>query len=129
MSGPQGQPFHQPALLRESLELLQPRNGGCYLDGTVGGGGHARAILEASAPEGRLYGLDQDREALAEAGRVLAGFGERAVLIEGNFARAAELLPEVSLDGALLDLGVSSTSSTPPPAVSPATAPDPWTCG
>lgn len=95
----------------EVLELLAPRPGGIYLDGTVGGGGHSRLILEASSPDGRLIGLDRDPQALAKAGEVLAPFGGRAVLRHGNFSAAADILAALGvegLDGMLLDLGVSS---------------------
>lgn len=96
---------------QEVLAALEPRPGGIYLDGTVGGGGHARLILEASAPDGRLIGLDRDPAALLRAGEVLAPFGDRAVLRHRNFSEAAEVLSELGiegLDGMLLDLGVSS---------------------
>ena len=102
---------HDPVLLAEVLAQLDPREGGRFLDGTVGAGGHAEAILERTGPSGRLIGLDVDPAALAEAGRVLARFGERAVLVRSNFA----LLDVVAarhgftpLDGVLLDLGLSS---------------------
>lgn len=93
------------------LDYLAPRPGGIYLDGTLGGGGHARLILEASAPDGVLVGLDQDAEALAAAGANLASFGERALLRHGNFAGLGSHLDKLGIDlvdGILLDLGVSS---------------------
>lgn len=102
---------HSSVMPGEVLECLCPRPGELFVDGTVGGGGHARLILEATAPDGLLIGLDRDREALAEAGRVLAPFGERAVLRHGNFAEAGRILAELgitAIDGMLLDLGVSS---------------------
>jgi len=95
----------------EVLNFLHPVSGGLYLDGTLGGGGHARLILEASSPGGRLVGLDRDPEALAESSRVLRVFGERAHLALANFSEAAAVVSEIApegLDGALLDLGVSS---------------------
>ncbi len=95
----------------EVLSLLAPRSGEIFLDGTVGGGGHARLILEASAPAGRLIGLDRDPQALAQATAVLAPFGDRVVLRHRNFSEAAAVLAELGiegLDGMLLDLGVSS---------------------
>ena len=100
--------FHRPVLLEEVISLLNPQPPGRYLDGTVGGGGHARAILEASSPEGRLWGLDRDMEAIEEATTVLEPFGERVKLIHGDFRHARELLPGLSFDGILLDLGLSS---------------------
>lgn len=96
---------------QEVLDLLAPRSGELYLDGTVGGGGHARLILEASAPAGRLIGLDRDRAALARATEVLAPFGDRVVLRQAAFADARSVLGAMGVtgvDGILLDLGVSS---------------------
>ena len=95
----------------EVLELLGPRSGGTYLDGTLGGGGHARLILQASAPDGVLVGLDRDTEALAAARHKLAEFGSRVVLRQGNFSEMNTHLDAEQidlLDGILLDLGVSS---------------------
>ncbi len=102
---------HEPVLLAEVLAQLDPREGGRFLDGTVGAGGHAEAILERTAPSGRLLGLDVDPVALAEARRVLARFGDRVVLVRSNFAvcdvvaREHDLAP---VDGVVLDLGLSS---------------------
>jgi 16S rRNA (cytosine1402-N4)-methyltransferase len=93
------------------LACLQPKPGETFLDGTVGGGGHARLILEATAPDGRLIGLDRDPEALREAGRALAPYGDRVVLLHRNFSEISQVLAERKigpLDGLLLDLGVSS---------------------
>ncbi|MCM2263829.1 MAG: 16S rRNA (cytosine(1402)-N(4))-methyltransferase RsmH [Desulfuromonadales bacterium] len=95
----------------EVLELLAPQPGGIYLDGTVGGGGHARLILEASAPDGRLIGFDRDPAALAAAAAMLANFGERVTLCHGSFAELDRQLATMGVDlvdGILLDLGVSS---------------------
>lgn len=102
--------FHEPVLLTETIELLRPRSGGTYLDGTVGGGGHAEAILEASGPDGRLIGLDRDPAAVTAARERLARFGRRVVIHDMNFAEVDRTpgLERVLLDGALLDLGVSS---------------------
>ncbi len=100
--------FHRPALLKEVISFLEPRSPGKYLDGTVGGGGHAQAILDASSPEGRLWGLDRDMEAIEQASKVLKPFGGRVNLIHANFSCAQELLPGLSFDGILLDLGLSS---------------------
>ncbi|MDH7501382.1 MAG: 16S rRNA (cytosine(1402)-N(4))-methyltransferase RsmH [Verrucomicrobiota bacterium] len=100
--------FHKPVLEREVVAVLQPRSGGVYVDGTVGGGGHAAAILRAGAPAARLFGIDRDVEAV-EAARVrLAEFGDRVELRVGNFANLADWVPDRSADGVLLDLGVSS---------------------
>ena len=99
---------HRPVLLRETVELLAPDPGKLFLDGTLGGGGHAAALLEAGA---RVIGLDQDPRALDAARTRLAKYGDRFVAEHANFRDAAAVLarrgiPEV--DGALVDLGVSS---------------------
>jgi 16S rRNA (cytosine1402-N4)-methyltransferase len=97
-------------MVDEVLELLGAERGGRFLDGTVGGAGHAVRILESSSTA-TLIGLDQDEEAVAAARERLAGFGDRARVLAGNFRDAAELLEDyidIGLDGALLDLGVSS---------------------
>ena len=101
---------HEPVLLSETIALLEPRSNGLYLDGTLGGGGHAEAILEASSPAGRLIGLDRDPRAIRRARVRLERFGDRIELHERNFAEIEEIpeLDSVRLDGALLDLGVSS---------------------
>lgn len=103
--------FHQPVMVKEVVESLHCKAGGIYVDGTVGGGGHAYEILEQSAPEGMLIGIDRDKEALEEAESRLRGFGRRKVLVKGNFVDIAAILFELkikSVDGILLDLGVSS---------------------
>jgi 16S rRNA (cytosine1402-N4)-methyltransferase len=102
---------HVPVLLNEVLNGLAPHAGGRYIDGTLGGGGHAAAVLEASAPDGRLLGIDADPAALAAAGARLAAFGERATLTHGNFRDIGRLAIEQGferVDALLLDLGVSS---------------------
>ncbi len=94
----------------EVLALLAPRAGGCYLDGTLGGAGHSRLILEAAA-DIRLIGLDRDPAALKEGARVLADFGDQVSLHHATFDQAGQVLAELGiagLDGMLLDLGVSS---------------------
>lgn len=93
------------------LSCLAPKPGEIFLDGTVGGGGHSRLILEATAPDGRLIGLDRDPEALREAAETLAPYGDRVVLLHRNFSEIRQVLAELEidgLDGLLLDLGVSS---------------------
>lgn len=102
---------HQPVLYHEVLSALQPRSGGHYVDGTLGLGGHARGILQASAPAGVLLGLDVDPQALSLAKRSLAEFGERAILKQGSYAGLAEHLAAIGwgqVNGILLDLGASS---------------------
>jgi 16S rRNA (cytosine1402-N4)-methyltransferase len=103
---------HLPVLVEEALRYLAPERGGLYVDATVGLGGHAEALLEASA-EARLVGIDRDPRALERAGRRLARFGDRVRLVEGRFSEVRELLagavgPEARAAGVLADLGVSS---------------------
>lgn len=100
--------IHEPVLLEEVLSALQPATGRLYVDGTVGGGGHAEAILEASGPDGRLVAFDCDDRAVAAAAQRLAKFGERLELHRSSFAEMAKRLTKSSCDGVLLDLGVSS---------------------
>lgn len=95
----------------EAIRLLDPRPGGVYVDGTLGGAGHAAGVLEASAPDGILIGFDRDREALEAAAASLAPFGNRVRLFHANFSQLSEVLEREGLgpvDGVLLDLGVSS---------------------
>lgn len=95
-------------LVAEVLAGLQPRAGGRYLDATLGGAGHAAALLAASAPNGWLYGCDRDGAAIEAARQRLAEFADRCELRQANFAEVADWVPASSCDGALLDLGVSS---------------------
>lgn len=98
-------------LLREVIEALRVRSGRAYIDATVGLGGHAAAILEASAPDGALLGIDADPDALAIARERLARFGPRVRLVQGNFRDMAEIATREGfrpVAGVLLDLGVSS---------------------
>jgi 16S rRNA (cytosine1402-N4)-methyltransferase len=99
---------HKPVMLAEVLEALRPRAGGCYADGTVAVAGHAAAILEASAPTGRLWGCDRDGLAVEVARKRLAVFAGRFEIRHGNFAELADWVAAGSCDGVLLDLGVSS---------------------
>ncbi|HTG80524.1 MAG TPA: 16S rRNA (cytosine(1402)-N(4))-methyltransferase RsmH [Geobacteraceae bacterium] len=102
---------HVSVLPAEVLRFLSPRPVGIYLDGTVGGGGHAALILDASAPDGVLIGLDRDDTALEAAGSRLARYGMRAKLVHRNFSELDEVLAElgiVEIDGFLFDVGVSS---------------------
>ena len=99
---------HVSVLLAETLELLAVRPGGLYVDGTVGLGGHAEAVLRASAPDGRLVGLDRDGETLERARARLAPFGERVRLEQGDYREIPQRLAGEPADGILLDLGISS---------------------
>ena len=103
--------FHTPVMLEKVLQSLRCKPGGTYVDGTLGGGGHARAILENTAPDGLLIGIDRDDDALLESEKRLQSFGQRKILIKGNFADIGEILTNLNIrkvDGILLDLGVSS---------------------
>lgn len=95
-------------MVAEVLAALQPRPGGRYVDGTLGGGGHAEAILRASSPSGWLYGSDRDGVAMAAAARRLAPMAGRYELRQANFSELADWITAGSCDGVLLDLGVSS---------------------
>jgi 16S rRNA (cytosine1402-N4)-methyltransferase len=103
--------IHQPVLLDEVIASLAPADGGIYVDGNLGLGGHAERILEQSAPGGRLIGFDWDAEAMARARQRLARFGDRIRYIHRNFTALEETLMEQGvrhIDGLLLDLGLSS---------------------
>jgi 16S rRNA (cytosine1402-N4)-methyltransferase len=104
--------FHHISVMPdEVLAALTPRSGGIYVDGTLGGAGHAGLILTASSPDGVLIGFDRDAEAIAVATQRLAPFGGRARLFRRNFAAIAATLAEIgvdAIDGFVLDLGVSS---------------------
>lgn len=95
----------------EVLQYLAPRSGGVYLDGTLGAGGHSELILEASGPDGLVYGIDRDPSALAAASQRLERFGNRFRPLRGSFGDLADLLASQgvgTIDGLVLDLGVSS---------------------
>ena len=100
--------FHLPVLLRETMSLLAPGSGKLFVDGTLGGGGHSEALLRAGA---RVLALDRDPDALAFAARRLSSAGENFHAVHANFAELGRVLDErdmAQIDGALLDLGVSS---------------------
>jgi 16S rRNA (cytosine1402-N4)-methyltransferase len=99
---------HSPVMVAEVIAALGPQPGGVYADGTIGGAGHATAILAASSPNGRLYGCDRDNEAVAAAHQRLAAFSGRYEIRQGDFAALADWVPGDSCNGVLLDLGVSS---------------------
>lgn len=102
---------HKPVLYHEIIHALEPKPGGSYVDGTLGAGGHAWGILEASKPDGRLLGLDLDPGALAIAQEKLAVFGNRAILRQASFTTLQEQLAALGwefVDGILFDLGLSS---------------------
>ena len=102
---------HIPVLLNETLEFLAPERGGIFVDGTLGGGGHAEAVLTRLPQTGRLIGIDRDLEAVHAAGDRLSSFGDRFTALHGNFFEMKALLSGIGVsevNGILLDLGVSS---------------------
>ena len=101
---------HKPVLFQETIQSLNIRHGGTYIDGTVGGGGHAQALLERLEGTGRLLAIDQDPDAIAAAGERLREW-ENVCFAQGNFSQMHKLARENGIeaaDGILLDIGVSS---------------------
>ena len=102
---------HVPVLYGKTLEALNLKNGKVIVDGTLGGAGHARGILERIMPDGRLVGIDKDAAAIKRCAQRLAEYKERVTLVHSDFKRIREVLAELrisEIDGAVLDLGVSS---------------------
>ncbi len=102
---------HFPVMLEECMQGLQPKSGGIYFDGTLGGGGHSYEILKRSSPEGRLIATDLDDEAIAAATQKLSEFDGRFSIHKSNFKNFEEVLNEEGvdlLDGVMLDFGISS---------------------
>jgi len=102
---------HSPVLYQQVLSALEPQAGARYIDGTIGAGGHAYGVLEASSPDGELLGLDHDPAAVALARRRLKPFGKRAIIRQGSFAEMNAHAASVgwrAVQGVLLDLGLSS---------------------
>ena len=102
---------HYSVLLRETIEGLAIRADGVYVDGTLGGGGHALSICERLSERGRLIGIDQDGAAIEAASERLKDYRDRAVIVRGNYEDIAEILMRLQIeqvDGICLDLGVSS---------------------
>ncbi len=99
--------YHVPVLLNECMEALQVKKSGVYFDGTLGGGGHSNAILNVG---GSVIGVDRDEDAIMECSKRFAAYGDRVKMFRTNYKNAAEILNEenVALDGAILDLGISS---------------------
>jgi 16S rRNA C1402 N4-methylase RsmH len=89
--GKPGEPTHIPVLYQEVLRGLQVKPGGRYIDGTLGGGGHAAGVLEKSSPAGRLLGIDADPTAIAISAERLAQYGPRVTLVNANFTRLAPM--------------------------------------
>ncbi|MBM2809467.1 MAG: Ribosomal small subunit methyltransferase [Chloroflexi bacterium] len=108
---------HVPVLMSECLTLLEPKPGGRFIDCTVNGGGHSAALLERTAPDGPLLGLDADPNAMPAATSRLNPYGTRVTLIQTNFrfvGRVARSEGFGSVDGVLLDLGLSSNQLDTP---------------
>ncbi len=102
---------HTSVLLKETIDNLQIRPDGIYVDGTLGGGGHSYQIASALTDGGRLIGIDQDEAAIEAAGSRLAPYGDRVTLIRDNYCNTAQVLRQIGIekvDGIVLDLGVSS---------------------
>lgn len=102
--------FHRPVMLDECVSFLQPRDGGVYVDATLGGGGHSLGLLKKN-PNIRVFAFDQDKDALSQARKRLAGFKEQVEYIGANFSqmRTELALRKIkAIDGVLFDLGVSS---------------------
>lgn len=103
--------MHKTVLLKEVISYLSPKSPGVYVDATVGGGGHARMILEKSSPEGRLIGIDIDHSMLKIAESNLSKYKSRYKLVKNNYINIREVLSGLNInkvDGVLLDLGVST---------------------
>lgn len=104
------EPEHVPVMADEVIDYLAPQPGGLYLDGTVGGGGHSQLILEHSAPDGRVIGLDRDPAQLRLARRRLAPYGQRVTLTRASYEDARSVLDDANIDkisGMLIDCGPS----------------------
>ncbi len=102
---------HTSVLLEETIECLQIKPDGTYVDGTLGGGGHSDRIAAALSRDGRLFGIDQDEAAIEAAGKRLEPYRDRVKLIRDNYCNARQALAQIGVqgvDGILLDLGVSS---------------------
>ena len=99
---------HIPVMLEEVMTFLRCDSGCTYVDATLGGGGHASEILKRTAPDGMIIGMEWDQDALTEARDVLLSFGERVKIFRENFVSLPDLLEDESVDGILLDLGLSS---------------------
>ena len=102
---------HRPVMLAEVLAALQPRSGGRYVDGTLGGGGYTAALLEATAPDGLVLALDADPAAIERARDRFGEYGTRVTLVHSNFRQIGEVARSegfAACDGVVLDLGLSS---------------------
>ncbi len=108
---------HVPVLCEEIVNYLKPQSCGKYVDGTLGGGGHARSILSASQPDGMLLGLDVDAYAISKSSDYLEGFGERLTIMKSSYVemdRCIDKLGWEKVNGIILDLGLSSLQLSQP---------------
>ena len=102
---------HYSVLLNETIEQLDIKENGIYVDGTLGGGGHANAVLQRLGDGGRLIGIDQDAAAIQAAGERLAPYGDKVTVVRSNYSAMPQVLEDLGIhgvDGIVLDLGVSS---------------------
>lgn len=102
---------HISVLLEETIDSLNIKPDGIYVDGTLGGGGHAYEVLKHLSPKGRYIGIDQDEDAIAAAGKRLSVYGDRVTIVRSNYCNMKQVLKDLGIDkvdGILLDLGVSS---------------------
>ena len=103
--------FHKPVMLQEVLKAFDPKPGQHFIDATLGTGGHAKAILERTAHEGKLLGIERDPEMLAIARERLASFGSRLIPVCASYDRMGEIIAKRKMGliaGMLFDLGISS---------------------
>ncbi|MBQ9781802.1 MAG: 16S rRNA (cytosine(1402)-N(4))-methyltransferase RsmH, partial [Clostridia bacterium] len=102
---------HVPVMLEECMQALNLKDNGVYFDGTLGGGGHSGEILKRTYPNGALIATDRDEDAIREASKRLAGYGSRFTAVKDNFKNFNVVLESLNIkeiDGAIIDLGVSS---------------------
>ncbi len=103
--------YHTPVLLQETISYLLTSRNGIYVDGTLGGGGHAAGLLDMLDDAGKLFGIDRDDDALAAARKRLEKYGDRATIVKENFKDIRTVLSQLGIKkiaGVLLDLGISS---------------------
>ena len=121
---------HTPVMLAEVLEVLAPRDGGIYVDGTFGGGGYSKAFLDAA--DCRVWGIDRDPDAIRRGQPLVSRYSERLTLVRGSFGDMESLLPPRlarRIDGIAFDLGLSSAQIGDAGRGFPFRQTDPWTCG
>ena len=102
---------HTSVLLQETIDGLNIRPDGVYVDGTLGGGGHSYEIASRLSDRGQLIGIDQDEAAITAAGERLKEFGDRVIIVRSNYRNTKSILQSLQIekiDGMMLDLGVSS---------------------